>query len=82
MLRGLSVGVGTKEPQAVEILVERPDVFRGDGEVIAPLLRGPPDDLVVDVGEVPDVGDVVPGVPRVPDEEVERHVGEIGEAQV
>ena len=73
--------VGALDPQGIRVPEVLPDVPLGQDRPDLPLLRRPVDDLVVDVGEVPDVGDPETPVVQISADHVEDHEG-AGVAQV
>jgi hypothetical protein len=75
MLRGPRFEVRPEDAQAVHVLVERGNVLLGHLRGVDALDRGPVDDLVVDVREVADKGDLPALVAQIPDQNVEDHGG-------
>ena len=71
VLGGARLDVRAQDVQRVEILVHLGDELLSQGLGAHPALVGAADDLVVDVGDVADVGHVVAAVAQVPDDDVE-----------
>ena len=81
-LDGTDVVVGRQHPQRLHVVAEQLGLALGQLDPVDADLGGPLEQRVVDVGDVLDVGDLVPGVAPRPVEQVEgdvrRGVAEVG----
>ncbi len=69
----LRLQVGPHHPQRIGVLVHDGDEALGQRAKVLAIFIGTPDDLVIDVGDVPDVGHVIAEQAQVAHHHVEHH---------